>query len=217
MTGYADATPQGGKLLRPGRAALLVIDMQQDFVSPDGAMASFGFDVSDVEAMIPALTRLVVAARTAGAEVIHTRMVNDVRLNAPSWTAFWGAPAVTVPGSWGAEFVAPLRPAGGELVVDKYGYGAFHGTNLELILRAAGIDTVVVAGTGPNICGGETLHQAFARGFRVIAVVDCLASFSQRGKAFNRRLKETALYIIAHHYGQVVDSGELIADWEGQG
>jgi nicotinamidase-related amidase len=174
------------------RTALVIVDMQNDFVSSAGAMARFGFDVSDVQAIVAALGRLLDAARQAGVPVFHTRMVNDARRNAPSWTAFWGDPAVTLPGTWGAEFIPSLTTLPTEIVVDKYGYGAFTGTSLETALRALGVDTVAVAGTGPNICSGDTMHQAFALGFHVIAVSDCLACFSRLGRDHSARRKSAS-------------------------
>jgi len=195
------------------RTALVIVDMQNDFVSSAGAMARFGFDVSDVQAIVAALGRLLDAARQAGVPVFHTRMVNDVRRNAPSWTAFWGDPAVTLPGAWGAEFIPSLTALPTEIVVDKYGYGAFTGTSLETALRALGVDTVVVAGTGPNICSGDTMHQAFALGFHVIAVSDCLACFSRLGRDHSAKMKEVGLYVIENHYGRVMESADILRAW----
>jgi len=194
----------------------VIVDMQNDFVSSAGAMARFGFDVSDVQASVTPLGALLDAARQRDVPVFHTRMLNDVRRNAPSWTAFWGDPVVTLPGSWGAEFIPSLMPLPHEIVVEKYGYGAFLGTSLDAALRAAGIDTVAVAGTGPNICSGDTMHQAFALGYHVIAVSDCLACFSRRGRDHSAKMKEVGLYVIENHYGRVLESADLMRAWEAE-
>lgn len=201
------------KLPDASDCALLVIDMQVDFASPHGAMAAYGFDVTDVGTIVGPISRLVAAARRHQVPVIHTRMVNAVLQNAPSWTAFWGDPTVTVPGTPGASFIPELEPAPEDVVIEKYGYGAFFGTNLDTILSAMGVRVVIVVGTGPNICAGDTLHEAFARGYAVVAVEDALASFSRRGRELNQQLKETGLYIIANHYGLVCHSQDLIANW----
>ncbi|MEW5826952.1 MAG: isochorismatase family cysteine hydrolase [Candidatus Bipolaricaulota bacterium] len=200
--------------LHPASCALLVVDMQNDFVSPHGAMAGFGFDVRDIQAAVPAIARLLRGAREAGVRVFHTRMVNDLRLNASSWTAFWGTPTVTLPGTWGAAFIDDLAPREDEVVVDKVGYGAFDGTSLDVALRAVGVETAVVVGTGPNICSGDTLHGAFARGFHVVAVSDALASFSRLGPAQNAKLKDVGLYVIANHYGRVLTSDDVLRAWK---
>ncbi|MCR4392444.1 MAG: cysteine hydrolase, partial [Candidatus Acetothermia bacterium] len=177
--------------LRPGAAALVIVDMQNDFVSPEGKMAALGFALADVATIVAPLGRLLAAARDAGLLVVHTRMLNDRAQNSPSWYAFWGEP-----------------------VVAKYGYGAFLGTNLDTILRRAGVQTVIVAGTGPEICAGDTLRQAFAFGYHVVAVADCLASFSRAGRAMNQDLKRAALYTIENHYGLVTTADALARLWQ---
>jgi nicotinamidase-related amidase len=202
------------KALELARSALVIVDMQNDFVSSSGAMARFGFDVSDVQASVAPLGALLDAARRLGIPIFHTRMLNDVRRNAPSWTTFWGDPIVTLPGSWGAEFIPSLMPLPTETVIEKYSYGAFSGTSLDTALRATGVDTLAVAGTGPNICSGDTMHQAFALGFHVIAVSDCLACFSRRGRDHSAKMKDVALYVIENHYGRVMESADLIRAWE---
>ena len=68
---------------------------------------------------------------------------------------------VTLPGSWGAEHIDELQPHEGELIITKYTYGAFEGTNLNTILRSKGIQTLLFTGTDLNICAGDTIHQAF--------------------------------------------------------
>jgi len=206
MTGYDSR-------LDPRTTALLVVDMQNDFVSSDGAMARFGFDTADVRAAVAPMVRLLEGARQASVRVVHTKMVNDVRRNAVSWTAFWGDPAVTVPGTWGASFVPELEPHSDEIVIEKYGYGAFLGTSLDITLRAVGVETIVVCGTGPNICSGDTMHEAFALGFHVVAVSDALASFSRDGCEQNRKLKDVGLYVVANHYGRVMRSEEVLRAW----
>lgn len=200
--------------LRPGAAALVLVDMQNDFVSPEGKMAELGFDLADVATIVAPLGRLLAAARDVGLLVVHTRMLNDRAQNSPSWYAFWGEPVVAVPGSWGAEHIPALAPRPGEPIVAKYGYGAFLGTNLDTILRRAGVQTVIVAGTGPEICAGDTLRQAFALGYHVVAVADCLASFSRAGRAMNQDLKRAALYTIENHYGLVTTAAALVRLWQ---
>ncbi len=88
--------------LAPGRAAFLFIDMQNDFGSPKGKMAEFGFHLSQVQDSVPPTKRLLEAARAAGYLVIHTAVINEDKQNSAAWTAFWGPPAVTLAGSWGA-------------------------------------------------------------------------------------------------------------------
>ncbi len=196
--------------LSPARAAFLFIDMQNDFGSPEGKMAEFGFDISAVHDSVGPARRLLEAARAGGYPVIHTCVINEIGQNSAAWTAFWGEPAVTLPGSWGAAHVEELAPQAGEPVIAKYAYGAFVGTNLDTMLRSRGIDTLVMAGADLNVCVGDTLHQAFALGYHVVGVADCLSCFSKRDRRHAEQLKEAGLYLIENHYGVVAQSDEII-------
>jgi len=207
--------PSLRELVSPETSALLLVDMQNDFVSPQGKMAEWGFDLSQVQSIVAPLKQLLDEARRCKVLVIHTAMINDSCQNPLSWYVFWGEPEVALPGSWGSEHIPELRPLDGELVINKYTYGAFYGTNLDTILRRKGITTVIVTGTGPNICSGDTLHHAFAAGYHVVAISDCLASFSKKGDKFNEQLRAIAMYLVENHYGTVMTSRELIELWRG--
>jgi ureidoacrylate peracid hydrolase len=198
------------KIIAPDRAALMIIDMQNDFVSSKGKMAEFGFYLGSVQETIKPIKSLLQTARALHYPVIHTSMINDVNQNPYSWYAFWGEPAVTLPRSWGAGHIDELKPQKGELTVAKYTYGAFEGTNLNTILRRKGIQTLMLAGTDLNICAGDTLHHAFALGYHVVAVSDCLASFSRIGAAHSEQLHQMGLYIVENHFGTVISSRQLI-------
>jgi len=196
--------------IHPDRAVLLVVDMQNDFVSPEGKMAQFGFEIGGVRETIEPIRKVLEAARSLGYPIIHTSMINDIQQNPPSWYAFWGDPVITLPGSWGAEHIEELRPRAGEPVLTKYTYGAFIGTNLDTMLRRLGARTVLVTGTDLNICAGDTMHQAFAVGYHVVAVSDCLACFSRIGREHAEQLKAMGLYLVENHFGITVDSATLI-------
>jgi ureidoacrylate peracid hydrolase len=196
--------------INPETVALIVIDMQNDFVSPQGKMAEFGFYIDNVRETIQPIEAILEAARSWRCLVIHTSMINDINQNPNSWYSFWGEPAVTIPGSWGAKHIDEITPNEDELVITKYTYSAFEGTNLNTILRRKGIQTVIVVGTDINICAGQTIHQAFALGYHVVAVSDCLACFARKGDDHSRQLLEMGLYLIENHYGTVVTSQQLI-------
>ena len=204
------------EIIAPDRAALMIIDMQNDFVSPKGKMAEFGFYLGSVQQAIKPIKSLLQTARALHYPVIHTSMINEVDQNPFSWYSFWGQPAVTLPGSWGAEHIDELKPQKGELIVTKYTYGAFEGTNLNTILRSKGIQTLMLAGTDLNICAGDTLHHGFALGYHVVAVSDCLASFSRIGATHSEQLHQMGLYIVENHFGTVVSSQQLITIMQPQ-
>ncbi|MEM2901241.1 MAG: cysteine hydrolase family protein [Candidatus Bathyarchaeia archaeon] len=197
----------------PEHTALLVIDMQNDFVHEQGRFTEFGFDTSMVREAASWVRRVLERARRRGLLIVHTRMINDERQNPPSWLAFWGKPTVTVEGTWGADFFQGFEPLSEEVVLTKYTYGAFHGTNLENVLRNRGVKTVVAVGTGPNICLGDTVHEAFARGYHVVVPEEAVAAFSKHGRDFTKKVKEVGLYIIENHYGIVCSVEELLEAW----
>jgi nicotinamidase-related amidase len=101
-------------------------------------------------------------------------------------------------------------------VITKYTYGAFTGTNLDNVLRRRNVKTIIVAGTGPNICSGDTMHEGFARGYHVVAVEDCLASFTVKGPEWTETVRDVAMYIVERHYGKIVASEELVRIWNAQ-
>lgn len=197
----------------PKHTALLVIDMQNDFVHERGRFTEFGFDTSTVRESVVWVKRVLEAARRRGLLIVHTRMINDEQQNPPSWLAFWGKPTITLEGTWGADFFEGFEPLPGEVVLTKYTYGAFHGTNLENILKNRYVKTVVAVGTGPNICLGDTVHQAFAHGYHVVVPREAVAAFSKRGREFTEKVKKVGLYIIENHYGIVCSVEELMEAW----
>lgn len=201
------------KRANPRHTALLVIDMQNDFVHEKGAFTGFGFDTSKVRESVSDIRKVLEAAREAGMLIIHTRMINNVNQNPPSWQAFWGKPTVTIEGTWGAEFYKDLKPKIGEIVLTKFTYGAFYSTNLETILKNRGIVTIVAVGTGPNICLGDTVHQAFALGYHVIVPKEAVAVFSKIDRDFTDKVKDVSLYIIKNHYGIVCSVDDILAVW----
>ena len=198
------------EIVAPDRAALIIVDMQNDFVAPEGKMAEFGFYLESVRETIQPIKSLLQTARAQHYPILHTSMINDINQNPFSWYSFWGEPGITLPGSWGAGHIEELHPQGNELIITKHTYGAFEGTNLNTILRSKGIQTLMVAGTDLNICAGDTIHQGFALGYHVVAVSDCLASFSRIGKEHGEQLHKMGLYIIENHFGTVLNSQQLI-------
>ena len=177
------------ELASPRRAALLLVDMQQDFVAADGAFASMGIDVSMYAEMRPRLAGLLTAARRHGVLVVHIqntalpgRMSDSpaqIRFNLRMHKAARGdGPPLryTVPGTPGHAFVRDLSPLPDELVVSKYRSSAFWATNLELLLRSNGIETVIVGGCTTEGCVESTARDAMFCDHYVIIAEDCVGS-----------------------------------------
>jgi nicotinamidase-related amidase len=150
----------------PARTALVVVDMQNDFVREGGSLR-----VPDAEATIPAIQTLLALARGHGMKVVFTQ---DSHTDGdPEW-AIW--PEHARESSWGWEIVDALAPREGETVIRKPRYDAFYGTSLEHLLRLWGVDTLLLCGTVANICVHYTAASAALRWFDVIVVRDAVSA-----------------------------------------
>ena len=173
----------------PSRAALVVIDMQRDFLEPGGFGSSLGNDVGRLRPAIGACARALAAARDLGLLVIHTREGHRPDLaDAPPAKLARGAPGlkigdegpmgrILIRGEPGHDIVPELTPWPGEPVIDKPGKGAFYQTDLALMLENRGIDTLFVAGVTTEVCVHTTIREANDRGYRCVALADACASY----------------------------------------
>jgi biuret amidohydrolase len=172
-----------------GRAALVIIDMQRDFLEPGGFGAALGNDVSRLQAAVVPCREVLEAARRYGLLVVHTREGHRPDLSdAPPLKVERGDPAmrigavgpmgrILVRGEPGHDIIPELYPVHGEPVIDKPGKGAFYQTDLELMLHNRGIDTLFVCGVTTEVCVNTTVREANDRGFRCIVLADCCASY----------------------------------------
>jgi ureidoacrylate peracid hydrolase len=200
----------------PRHAALLLVDVQNDFCAEGGAIHREGRDLTLVKNMIPRLERLLEAARAAKVPCVWIRNVYNTGPNhylSEVWLeqakrcrngAYVEYP-VCEPGAWNGDFYR-VKPRADEAIVTKHRYGAFEGTDLDLILRSRGIRSVIMTGVATNVCVETTARQAFMRDYYVVFTGDCSATFSQAQH-------EAALLNIDQFFGQVVSSDEIIACW----
>jgi nicotinamidase-related amidase len=170
-------------------AALVIIDMQRDFLEPGGFGAALGNDVARLKAAIGPCQDVLAAFRRRGVLVIHTREGHRPDLtDAPPHKVERGDPAlrigapgpmgrILIRGEPGHDIVPELYPAAGEPVIDKPGKGAFYQTDLDLMLRNRGIDTLLVCGVTTEVCVNTTVREANDRGYRCIVLSDCCASY----------------------------------------
>jgi len=170
-------------------AALLIIDMQRDFLEAGGFGEALGNDVTRLQAAVSPCRDMLTAARNVGMLVIHTREGHRPDLSdAPPLKVERGElknrigargpmGRILIRGEPGHDIIAALYPLGDEPVIDKPGKGAFYQTDLELILRSRGIDTLFVAGVTTEVCVNTTVREANDRGFRCIVLSDCCASY----------------------------------------
>jgi nicotinamidase-related amidase len=150
----------------PAHTALIVIDMQNDFVKQGGAL-----HVAEAEATLPSIQRLLALARDSGIKVAYSQDTHEE--GDPEWE-IWGEHARR--GSWGWQLVEELRPREGELVLQKVRYDAFYGTHLDHFLRLWGVESVVVCGTVANICVHYTAASAALRWYRVVIPRDAVSA-----------------------------------------
>jgi ureidoacrylate peracid hydrolase len=186
------------------RAALLVIDMQSDFVDEGAVM-----EVAMARHRIPAMRRVIELCRGAGVPVIYTQHVLNDHFNiSPLETAYQPRLKATGmrEGSAGTEIVAELAPLPGDVVIKKHRYDAFHNTQLETVLRnirgAGQVDTVIIIGTVTSICCESTARSAFMRDYKVAFVSDANGGLDEASH-------NATLRIIGKVFGRVMTAGEL--------
>ncbi len=192
----------------PARTALVVIDMQRDFLA-----LNTGEPVNPIRKIVPRVVRLVEHARNTGCHIIHTRegYRSDLSDVTPyrrylGYVGHSGALGrFLIRGEPGHDFVEELRPLPGETVIDKAAFGAFFGTRLDENLRAAGIDHLILCGVTTQCCVHSTLREAVDRGYWCLTIADCCG-------AMEPDLHEAALRLIAgegHLFGWVCDLADL--------
>jgi biuret amidohydrolase len=170
-------------------AALLIIDMQRDFLEPGGFGESLGNDVARLRAAIGPCRDILEAARSIGLPVFHTREGHRPDLSdAPIAKLHRGDPKtrigaagpmgrILIRGEPGHEIISDLAPLPGEPVIDKPGKGAFYQTDLDLMLRNRQVTTLLVCGVTTEVCVHTTVREANDRGYRCIVLGDCCASY----------------------------------------
>lgn len=196
-----------GFALVPARTALVVIDMQEEFVTRTGGP----YRVPDAARRIPAMVRLLEAFRARRLPVIHTAFAETHRfLDRPRF----GGDMPNRARDAGfdddalfreARFVAELRPTGDEVVILKPSYGAFYDTPLETILKRAGVDTVVLAGTLTDCCVGTTARQAYERGFGAVVASDATATALPE-------MHEAELCILRRSFARVLTVDDILGE-----
>jgi ureidoacrylate peracid hydrolase len=179
-------------VLRAAETAVLVVDMLNDFVLPEGAMY-----LPEGHEVVEPIARLLEDSRAIGARVVHLQeghWPDDLNFRKRVPACLFGSP--------GREIIAELMPESGDCVITKRRYSGFFGTDLDLRLREWGVKTVVVTGITTNICVRSTVQDAFFLGYDVVVPWDCVRAPSDRDQ-------EATLDDIRTHFGEVLSSSEV--------
>lgn len=205
----------------PSNTALIVIDMQRDFVEPGGFGETLGNDASLLQAIVPTVAKLIALCRAKGIEVIHTRECHRPDLSdLPPAKRDRGAPSlrigdhgpmgrILVAGEEGADIVPELAPIKGELVVDKPGKGAFYATPLSDHLAQRGIASLIFAGVTTEVCVQTTMREANDRGYDCLLIEDATESYFPAFKAATLEMIRAQGAIV----GWTARFGQLEAAW----
>ncbi|HKX11228.1 MAG TPA: isochorismatase family cysteine hydrolase [Stellaceae bacterium] len=209
--------PYDGKL-NPKQLALLVIDLQIDFVSADGYLAKRGYDVAPVRAILPAVRAVIEAVRRAGGLVVYTRQ--GYRADLADMTDYerfrrrrggLDGTGVLVRGSPGFEIVPELPVDPADVIIDKTANGAFTYTDLEQILRVRGIEQVMLTGCTTDVCVHSTLREAHDRNFQCLLIEDACAS----GDAYAHAAAVHMVTVEDGVFGAVATSADVVRGLAG--
>ena len=211
----------------PASAAVIVVDMQNDFGHPEGMFGRAGIDLGGIRATIAPTAEVLAAARAAGIPVVYLKMAFRPDLadsgapDAPNWvkhlplrageavTAPDGRPSrILVRDTWNTDIVAELAPEPGDLVVYKHRFSGFFQTELDELLRARGVRTLVFTGCTTSVCVESTMKDAMFRDYRCLLLEDCTAEAI--GADLARSNHEATLLVIQVLVGWVSDSAAFL-------
>ena len=218
MSTIVDAEPEPLPL-DLAKTALVMIDMQRDFLEPGGFGESLGNDVTLLGKAVGPCRALREAMRARGVLIIHTREGHRPDLSdAPRAKVERGAPStrigapgpmgrILIRGEKGHDLIEALAPRKGEPVIDKPGKGAFYATDLQAILHNRGVETLIVCGVTTEVCVHTTVREANDRGYKCLVPGDCCASYFPEFHEVGLRMIKAQGAI----FGWVTDSTRLLA------
>jgi ureidoacrylate peracid hydrolase len=209
-------------------AAVVVVDMQNDFASPGGMFDRAGIDVTGIQAIVPTIQAVLAAARESGLPVVYLKMGFRPDLadagypTSPTWLKHVplqvgaatcspdGTPSrILVRDCWNTDVVAELAPTDGDTVLYKTRYSGFYGTELDRLLRAGGIQQLIVVGATTSVCVESTVRDAMFRDYHCLVIADATAEPIAADAA--RSNHEASLLTLELLFGGVAESTDLIA------
>lgn len=198
----ADPAEKLARWVDPRHTAVVVVDMQNDFITPEL--------FPNADELMPRLRAFIEEARQAGARLVFCRVNHDETTDSAAWKSRYDAGeyrrTLCRTGTPGAEYHPDFQPEPGDIDIIKHRYSAFVGTNLELELRSLGIQTLVFTGTATNICVESSLRDAYQRDFYTVLVDDCCGTDSEE-------LHQATLENVRRNFGLVATSNEVVRAW----
>jgi ureidoacrylate peracid hydrolase len=197
------------EILHPDHTALIVVDVQNDFVHDDGVLAGIAQDMSHVQASLPRINEAIRIARAAGARVVYLQEVISGTTLLPNYTTlFGGIDDVAVrEGTWGAAFLDDLeQPLPSESVITKPCYDGFQDSSLDVTLRSLGVRTCLYVGCATNVCVEATARHGFVQGYYTALLDDACGALTVQEH-------EATLNTFKVFYGPVLRVDELAALW----
>ncbi len=197
--------------LRHGKTALIVVDVQNDFCHSEGIFGKRNADLSHVEKGVSNLLSFVDRCRQFNLPIIFVRTIHSSWTDSDSWIGRLEGAAremlICRPNSWGAKFYK-VEPQMGDFIVTKHRFSGFVGTDLALVLRSKGIETLLMTGVATNVCVETTARDGFNLDYRIIFVEDCCGAFSPEEHA-------STITNINKYFGIVSNSKVLTDIMEG--
>ncbi len=209
------------ELVNPKHTALLLIDLQNDFIMPGGFYDNVGWDTSASRQIVPHVKRVLETARHSGVLVVHVQVTlyPNFMVDSPAslrrrlvrkeaGDSVDKLIPYTIEGSWGGQIIDELAPLSNEVVVKKHRASAFMGTDLDMLLRSNDIKSVCIVGLVTQGCVMATVNDAPVFGYYPVLLRDCVASRKQT-------LRDAALFLMSENK-DVVDSAEVLEIWTQQ-
>ncbi|HTN79927.1 MAG TPA: cysteine hydrolase [Acidimicrobiales bacterium] len=214
--------------LRPGRTAVIVVDMQHDFASEGGMFDRAGIDLTAIKEIVGPIAEVLDAARASGMLVVYLKMAFSADLSdagypdGPTWLKHiplragdtvaapdGSASRILIRDSWNTDIVEELAPMAGDVVLYKSRYSGFYETELEATLRAHQIDTIVFVGATTSVCVESTVRDATFRDFHCLVLSDCTAE--PIGADTPRSNHDASLHVLELLFASISDSRSLLS------
>jgi ureidoacrylate peracid hydrolase len=195
-------------VIAPEKTAIIVVDVQNDFCHPQGALGRNGAPTGDAMAMIPTLQKLLDAARQFGTKVIFIQTVHTPETDSAAWVRRSDGKSLEVcrKDTWGGEFT-DVAPIAGEPIVNKHRYSAFINTRLDSVLRTFKVENLIMTGVSTNVCVESTARQGYMMDYNIVFMSDCSAAYAKEDH-------EATLRTMANNFGIVATAAEVIDAWK---